>query len=178
MYAVIAIFDHKTEQTIKNIWEELMDQSISFYAYEIEDRRPHITLASYNQLNQNDFIRDMDWFYDKQISVPINFNSIGSFLNSGTLYLSPTFTKGLFELHVNHHQHFKQYNDEPNSLYLPNNWIPHCTIANRLSSTKLAEAFAYCSKRCKIINGAIKEIALIKLLDKNKAPIIFSKALK
>ena len=43
MYGVVALFDEKTENIIKVIWEELREQSISFYAYEVEDRRPHIT---------------------------------------------------------------------------------------------------------------------------------------
>lgn len=53
MYGLIALFDEKTEQIIKDIWKELKEQSISFYAYEVEDRIPHITLASYNDLNQS-----------------------------------------------------------------------------------------------------------------------------
>ena len=179
MYAVVAIFDTKTEQIIKNIWQELKKQSISCYAFEVEDRRPHITLASYNKMYINEFIREMGSFCHHQSAISINFKTIGSFLNSGTLFLSPTLTKDLFDLHLSHHKHFEKYNNNPHSLYLPNHWIPHCTIANRLPLDKLKEAFSYCSERISDINGKLVEIVLIEVLDKKKeAPTVFSKKLK
>jgi 2'-5' RNA ligase len=182
MYGVIALFDEKTEQIIKDIWKELSEKSISFYAEEVEDRRPHITIASYNDLNKSEFIRLMDKFYDDKTNVDITFSSIGSFLSSGTLFFLPTVTTELIEFHFNHHEYFKEFNDNPNSLYLPGKWIPHCTIANRLSHEKLTEAFSYCSKRKGTIHGKINKIALIELVYENnkcvKAPIIYSKTLK
>ena len=177
MYGLISIFDEFTEQLIKNIWKELKENSISSYAYEVEDRIPHITFASYNNLDITDFIEQMDVIYSNRSVIDIQFSTIGSFLNSCTLFFSPTVTKELFELHSNHHMIFERFNDNPNSLYLPGNWIPHCTIANRLSQEKLIEAFNYCSKRQSTIIGQIVKMALIDVSDKNKAPIIYSKEL-
>ncbi|MFD1851287.1 2'-5' RNA ligase family protein [Oceanobacillus bengalensis] len=178
MYGLIAIFDETTEELIKNIWKELKDNFISSYAYEVEDRKPHITLASYNNINKKDFIKQMDVTYQNQSVIDIKFNTIGSFLSSGALFFSPTTTKDLIEFHLNHHKDFESFNDNPNSLYLPNNWIPHCTIANRLSQEKLNQAFDYCSKRHRTIRGKIVEVVLIDVSDKDKAPIIYSKELK
>ncbi|MGE7924176.1 2'-5' RNA ligase family protein [Viridibacillus arvi] len=175
MYGLIAIFDEQTEQIIKDIWKELKEKSISFYAYEVEDRIPHITLASYNDLNLSYLTKQLDVYYEGKQAIDITFNTIGSFLNSGALFLSPTVTAGLIELHTNHHKNFNQFNDDPNSMYLPNRWIPHCTIANRLSPENLSKAFDYCSKRNATISGQIKEIVLINVSIKNKAPIIYSK---
>lgn len=45
MYGVVAHFDEKTEHSIKEIWKELSELSISTYAEEVPNRRPHITLA-------------------------------------------------------------------------------------------------------------------------------------
>ncbi|MFS0615631.1 2'-5' RNA ligase family protein [Lederbergia ruris] len=178
MYGLIALFDERTEQLIRDIWKELKERSISTYAYEVEDRRPHITLAIYNNIkNKTDFIKQMDVIYKNQLAIDIKFNAIGSFLKSGALFFSPTITEDLINFHSNHHKNFKRYNDDPNSLYLPDNWIPHCTIANRLSPEKLAEAFRYCSQRNSTIFGKIVELALIDGSDKSKAPIIYSKEL-
>ncbi|MFJ8064035.1 2'-5' RNA ligase family protein [Psychrobacillus sp. NPDC096426] len=177
MYGIIALFDEQTEQMITDIWKELKEKSISYYAYEVENRRPHITLASYNKIYKNEYMKLMDEFYNDKQAIDITFNAIGSFLNSGTLFFSPTVTEELFEFHANHHRNFQQFNDDPNSFYLPNSWIPHCTIANRLSSEKLLEAFDCCSKRNDIIYGKIKEVAIIKVSSSNYAPIIYSKEL-
>lgn len=47
MFAVVAHFDQKTEQAINTIWKGLSASSISDYAYEISGRKPHITIADY-----------------------------------------------------------------------------------------------------------------------------------
>lgn len=105
----------------------------------------------------------MNKFYDSRPSIDVSLSVLGTFLNSGTLFVVPTQTKQLLDFHNNHHEYFKLYNDEPNSFYLPNKWIPHCTIANRLSQDKLVEAFNYCSKNIDIVKAQISEIVLIKV---------------
>lgn len=178
MYGVIALFDDKTEKVIKEIWKDLKEKSISNYAYEVENRRPHITLASYTHIDKKTFMKQMDELYENKKDINITFSSIGSFLKSGTLFFSPIVTKELFEFHTNHHLSFNQYSDNPNSLYLPKSWIPHCTIANRLSPDKLLEAFNYCINRNDIISGKIKEVAIIEVSKPNVAPIIWSREFK
>ncbi|WP_433750828.1 2'-5' RNA ligase family protein [Falsibacillus pallidus] len=174
MYGLIALFDNITEQFIKNIWSGLKENFISSYAYEVEDRRPHITIASYNHLDVDKFISQINAKYKSQPAIDIKLSTLGSFLNSGTLFLAPTITRDLNEFHSKHHTHFQVFNDNPNSIYLPNHWIPHCTLANRLSPQKLTEAFSFCSKLCSERHGKITEIALIDVSVKSKAPIIYS----
>lgn len=178
MYGVIALFDEKTEQIIKDIWTELREKSISFYADEVVDRKPHITLASYHNLDLTKFIEQLDELYESKSEIDIKFNSIGSFLNTGILYFSPNVTKNLIEFHEEFHTRFKPFNDNPKSMYLPGEWIPHCTLANRLSLDKLAEAYNYCLYRNDTIVGKIQEIGIIEMVSKNNAPIIYSKSLK
>lgn len=174
MYGLLALFDESTETAVKGIWKALKDHSISSYAYEVEDRKPHITLASYRELDIAQFIGKMDEFYVNQRKVDISFNAIGSFLQSGTLFLSPTITSELMELHTNHHRYFSEFND-PESMYLPNSWIPHCTLANRLPAEKLQEAFVFSAKEVSSISGSINEVALIEVLGSNEISVIFSK---
>ncbi|WP_422660601.1 2'-5' RNA ligase family protein [Paenibacillus sp. EC2-1] len=178
MYGVIALFDEQTEQMIRNIWDELTERSISFYADEVVDRKPHITLASYNHFIKSDFIKQMDDFYNNAPELDISFSSIGSFLRSGALYFTPIVTRELLDFHSNHHKRFVLFNDDPESLYLPDRWIPHCTIANRLSPEKLAEGFHYCSRRNDAIYGKITEVAIIEFMDKSNVPVIYSKKLE
>jgi 2'-5' RNA ligase len=105
MYGVIALFDERTEQMIKDIWRELSEKSISFYAEEVEDRSPHITLASYKDLNCIEYIKQLDVFYENKSEIDITFKTIGTFLNSGALFFSPIVTKELLEFHSQHHKH-------------------------------------------------------------------------
>jgi hypothetical protein len=164
MYGFIGLLDCETENVIKEIWKELSSKSISFYAEEINDRKPHITIASYNNLEKNEFIHSMDRFYNSKPQVKSPFSILGTFMKSGTLFLSPINSRPLLDFHTNHHEHFKKYNDNRNSLYLPGKWIPHCTLANRLTNEKLSEAFAYCSERISTINARITEVSLIEVI--------------
>lgn len=182
MYAVVAHFDKETEMNIKKLWSDLSDRSISKYAEEIPDRRPHITIASYKDLDLDKFIPTYDEYYQSKPSVPLTLNVLGTFLNSSALFLTPTPSLKLLNFHKNHHKHFEMFNDNPNSLYLPGHWMPHCTIANRLTKDKLEEAFSFCSQSLKYIHAQIEEVAIITTVFENKsivgAPTIHSIPLK
>ncbi|WP_409250877.1 2'-5' RNA ligase family protein [Bacillus sp. SCS-153A] len=177
MYGVIAVFDDETDKAICEVWQELKEHSISFYAQEVINRIPHITLASYEYLEEDSFIKRMEEVYSAEKSVEIHFNALGSFFKSGALYLSPVFTKGLNDLHSSHHHSFTEWDAFSSSLYSPDKWIPHCTLANRLSLEKLSEAYAYCLGRFETISGKITGIALVKL-NGNTAPVIHRVQLK
>ena len=168
MYAIVAHFDQETESSIKKVWSDFSTHSISKYAEEIPNRRPHITLASYKNLNLDEFIPVFDDYYQTQKRLPLTFNVLGTFIKSSALFLTPTPTIKLLNFHTQHHHHFDDYNDNPNSLYLPDRWIPHCTIANRLSNDKVEEAITFCSKNLSIIHSYIEEIAIITTIMENK----------
>lgn len=181
MYWVIALFDKKTEQHIKNIWEYLAESRISYYLQEFKEARPHLTLAAYDELDKEDFIELMDQYYQGKHCIDVTFNTLGSFLNYPTLFLSPTMTNELSHFHSSHHSFFKPFNNKANSLYSPSKWIPHCTLANRISTDKLSEAFNFCLKRMKPIVGNLEEVALIERVSETDncvdAPIIYTKRL-
>ncbi|MGD6802802.1 2'-5' RNA ligase family protein [Rossellomorea aquimaris] len=176
MYWIAALFDEKTENEIKQIWKELSEESLSFYGEEIKNGRPHVTIASYTNMDKEQCIRKMNELYSNKKQVDICFNTLGSFLNYGTLFFSPTATKELMDLHNSHYEIFREFSEEANSLYMPNQWIPHCTLANKLPEEELAAAFQYCLKRNESINGKITAIALIELAEEQgkqmEAPII------
>ncbi|MBW3114612.1 MULTISPECIES: 2'-5' RNA ligase family protein [Bacillaceae] len=182
MYWVIALFDDATEERIREIWKELRAKDISYYEEEINDARPHLTIGSYTDLNKEEYIKSLKMFYQDDRALKVVFNTVGSFLNFGTLFLSPTVTRELLDFHTYHHDHFQTFNESANPLYLPGNWIPHCTLANKLSPEKLADGFQHCLERGYKIEAEITDIALIELVDDSKdcvdAPIVFSQSLK
>ncbi|GIN40694.1 2'-5' RNA ligase family protein [Heyndrickxia oleronia] len=168
MYGVVAHFDEESERYIKEVWKELSDQAISTYAEEVIDRRPHITFASYQRLEIDRFIPLLQSCYESSSKLPITLSSLGTFMNTGMIFLAPTPSIELLALHMKHHQMLEEFNDQPASLYLPTRWIPHCTVANRLPMDKLKEAFEYCTKRMKPIDAQMSEVALIKVVDEGR----------
>lgn len=176
MYAVVAHFDPETEFYIKTIWKELCEKSISKYVEEVPDRRPHITLADYTEIDEA-FISTFEKYYRSKAKIQVVFSTLGTFINTGALLLTPTPSKELFELHNNHHKNFNTYSN-PQSLYLPNQWIPHCTLANRLSPNKLAEAFNFCNSRMNTMHSEIVEVSIIKVVYHISVPAISKASLK
>lgn len=182
-YAFVGYLDHKTETFFQSLWKDLSDKDISQYGVETKGKRPHITIADYDNLDKNSFIRLADKFYEDKININITLNILGTFINTGTLFLAPTLSTELLDFHRKHHNSFKTFNENENSLYLPGKWIPHCTIASRLSEDKMVQAFRYCKNNIDKIHCKLNEIALIevKLNDDGvviEDRVVFSKELK
>ncbi|WP_273851952.1 2'-5' RNA ligase family protein [Guptibacillus spartinae] len=181
MFWFIALFDEETEAKVKEIWRELKEQGLSYYIDEVKDGRPHITLASYEHLDREEYIREIDTFYDRVEKMEIMFNMVSSFLNYGTIFIAPTVTKDLLAIHSAHHQHFEDFNGSVNSLYFPGQWIPHCTVANQLEPDDLANVFQYCFTEVQPFRGKIEAVALIEVKEEDEegmnAPVIYTKHL-
>ena len=163
-YALLAYFDQKTEQKIKQLWIKLNELNISDYGISMKNRRPHLTLADYADLNIETLNLMLNQYFDNQVQIPINFNGLGSFVGGNILYLAPTLTQQLVDLHKNYHERFKDFNQNPNSYYLPDCWVPHCTIASRLSHETMLQAFEYCQKNFPCTHATITEIGLIEVI--------------
>ncbi|GIP29349.1 hypothetical protein J23TS9_44790 [Paenibacillus sp. J23TS9] len=181
MYGVVLHFEQEIELMIKKIWGELSELSISNYAEEVIDRKPHITLAGYQNMNIDDFIYSFDRLFDMQSKFHLEFNVLGTFIHSGTLFLTPTPARELLDIHAKLHKELGKYPTD-SDLYLPGQWIPHCTIANRLSQDKLLEAFNYCTNNMEMITALVNEVSIIKAEYQNNkcisAPAIYTKILK
>ena len=182
-YAFVGYLDRETEVNFRGLWKDLSEQNISHYGVETKGKRPHITIADYDALDKNRFIQLADGFYEDKKKVDLTLNTIGTFIDTGTLFFAPTLSTELLDFHSNHHDYFRTFNENETSFYLPSKWSPHCTIASRLDEDKIVQAFSYCKKNIDRIHGTLCEIALVELKLNNDGvaiedTVIFSKELK
>jgi 2'-5' RNA ligase len=147
----------------KNLWRGLSENHITQYGIEPKGRRPHITIADYDSLDIAEFRELFNKFYEDKSKIDLCLNIIGSFINTGTLFLSPTLTIELLDFHRDHHEIFKAFYKNENSLYLPGRWSPHCTIASRLSEEEMIQGFGYCKTNLDKVCGKLSEVALIEI---------------
>ena len=84
----------------------------------------------------------MGIFYKGKEKVRLDFQTVGTFINTQTLFYSPSVTEELLELHSDHHRNFASFIDDEELVYLPGKWVPHCTLANRLSEEKLQNSYS------------------------------------
>jgi len=183
VYALVGYLDDETEACFRKSWEELSEKNITQYGVETKGKRPHITIADYDDLDKDRFIDLLRKFYEDKSKVDISLNILGTFINTGTLFLAPTLSTELLSFHSSYHNHFKEFNINVNSFYLPGKWGPHCTIASRLSEDNMVQAFRHCKNNLNKIHSKLNEIALleVELNDVGiaiKDTVIFSKELK
>lgn len=171
-YAFVGYFDIDTENHIRDIWAYLYDNNISDYGYLNVGRRPHITFASYQNINEDDFINMLNEFYEDKASVEINLSQIGAFLNTQTLFLAPVVNENLHLLHSSHHAKFNEFDSENGKYYKSWSWVPHTTIASRLASKEMERAHNYCLENIPMLKGRITSVALI-YVEKNAEGIFF-----
>lgn len=162
-YAFVCYLDNDTENIFRSIWNDLSKSDITQYGVENKALRPHITIADYSDLDKNRFMKLLEQFYKDKKRIEISLNVLGTFINTGTLFLAPAMSYGLNDLHRNHHNAFGMFDTNENSLYLPGKWTPHCTIASRLDANKIIRAFEYCSRAISKKTAVLTEIALTEI---------------
>lgn len=177
MYALIAILDENTEKIIKNIWQEMSDQNLSHYAYEVYNREPHITLASFETTNLKAVIEKLRIILSKYSYQPVTFNHLSTFLGSRMLTLNPVKTVELSRFHQTIHQALS-LDVEFLPLYIPQNWVPHLTLANRISEDKIALTYKYCLERCMILSSHIISVKIIKINQTGQVTTLYDYQLK
>jgi 2'-5' RNA ligase len=158
MYGILGFLDRETEEKIEKLKDGMKKACIIDYGM-----RPHVTIATHNELEVEIFKKEMEEYFLNQPAVELFFPSIGMFLNSGTLYASPTKDPSLTDFHSRYHERFMGVID-PKSLYAPAQWVPHCTIASHLTHEKLVEAFDYSVKNLEPFTARIESVELLELV--------------
>ncbi|PEY34656.1 hypothetical protein CN354_17170 [Bacillus cereus] len=161
MYAVIATFDKKFSKHVKEIREGLTD------IVHNGDLEPHITLADYHTLDLKTYRAKLERFTENIGCFPVSFSSVGTFPTNGTIFLAPTVTKGLLEVHHSFHNHFKDFQDQPHSYYVPEKWVPHCTIANRLEREQFVRVMEFVYKEFRVQTAVVESLKLIRVNYEN-----------
>ncbi|MGM9989028.1 MAG: 2'-5' RNA ligase family protein, partial [Bacillaceae bacterium] len=128
-----------------------------------ENYRPHLTLAAYPTLDLEAYFAELELYSKNRFEIPACLSTLGTFLKSSVLFLAPKPSLQLLNFHQDYHQTFSHYHCDSNSLYLPKNWIPHCTIANHLTEEQYTNTLTYCHHNIKPINATINRLSIIQL---------------
>ncbi|MBM7643000.1 2'-5' RNA ligase family protein [Streptococcus loxodontisalivarius] len=139
MYALIAIFDRDSRKQIKELWDYLNREGISDYAFQVENREPHLTIADFEFIDSTN-LQSIENFVRNVPTPTLTIAGISSFLETNIITLSIDKKQALVTWHDNFYNILSEIVDRE-SFYSPKNWLPHITIANRVSCDKLGIAF-------------------------------------
>lgn len=164
MYAIEFFFDTQMEDFVKDIWTGLKINGITSNMADIDELRPHITVAVYNSdLPIELLVRRFDTATKQMSPIDVKFDVVAAFPTSGTVFVSPTITSQLFESHRQFYYSLGEYDAFANEYYIPDSWVPHCTLAIMLNQNLLLKTLEYCLNRFNPLKGRITEIGVVKL---------------
>jgi 2'-5' RNA ligase len=141
-YAVDLNLDAQSSATVRGLWERLAARGISDFMHRVEVS-PHICLASYENADEARLIEVFAEFCEVATPLPIEFHSVGVFPQpEPVLFLAPRPSTALIERHAAFHGLADKAGLECHPYYRPANWVPHCTLAMRVTSAAVPRAFA------------------------------------
>lgn len=164
MYALELFFGSELNQYVKNSWQQLKDLHITSTMLNIQDLRPHITVAVYDQIEDlESYGKQLEEHMSEQKKFTVSFDSIATFPSTNTVFAAPTMTSELFHLHRNYYEAFQAYSKTAHAHYTPDRWNTHCTLAMHLTKLQMTRAVACCVNHFKPFQSSIESIGLVHL---------------
>ena len=160
MYLVSLYFDDKSHEKIQKLINKAASKGNNFM---IDGNvPPHITISAF-QSNKEDLVIEKLNEKMKEIkSGNIMWASVGVF-KSSVVFLAPVLNEYLHNLCVNISETVSSVDDALiNKYYLPFQWMPHTTIAKKLSREDVIPVFEAIEKNFSMFNGKAIRIALSK----------------
>ena len=109
-YAVELYFDKETENKLMYLSQRLADEKLSTKFLEWKTR-PHLTLACFNDVDENKFQNQLKEFASKHKVMPAYIASVGMFNDTRTIFASPVMNKKMFQFQAELHE-FKKTSGE------------------------------------------------------------------
>lgn len=150
-------FDDDSANRIKSIWQNI-ESSLSG-----SDMHPHISLCSVGDIDEVTLKNTVEQFCKTIKSFQLQFGLLGTFpTNEGVLFISPVITKELIDNQRLFSQMLTDAGIEVKGYYMPDKWIPHCTLDINLSEYELKEKFSLIHQEEFNIKVNIESVAVTK----------------
>ena len=161
MYLVSLYFDNKSAIKIQGFINKVASKSGNNFMTH-NNVPPHITIASFQTDEEDKIIGILDKRIKDIDRGMINWASIGIF-KSSVIFLAPVLNEYLHSLSVSIYEGISLVeNISISEHYVPFNWMPHTTIAKKLTREELMLAFQELEKSFTIFSGTVTRIELTK----------------
>ncbi len=154
--------DSVSEAAIWKLFESVSDAGLSSFMLK-SGARPHVSLALFKEIDLADFKSELKSFADKIEPFEVTFASIATFpTEEGVVFLAPIVTPKLLDVHSRFHSAFSRYRSYASDHYLPNRWVPHCTVSMDLRSDQIGRVIDVCRQAHLPISGKFERIGVIE----------------
>lgn len=160
--AIPLYFDPRTEAAIEAVWQELAVEGVAPYMAG-SGIRPHLTLAIYRDIDRHACQALLSPLIDRLDPLPVSFSCLGIFPTPApVVFLSPTVTGDLLQLHTEVNRLLGQVGDTPDPFYVPGSWVPHCTLAVEFDAALIGRAVDIARKMILPLHGWASEVCLVE----------------
>lgn len=160
-YAIELYFDSQMENQIRLFRESIYKLGIEPVLGKMDDK-PHVSLAVFSQMDPEALKKVAFEFSGAIRQFPVQLDAIGVFPTiDNVLYLTPVPTLRLLKTHQEFHRILKQKKLIPSAYYLPNHWVPHCTLEFNLPDEQLILAVQLCKQHFTPIRGWFDRLGVI-----------------
>ena len=160
-YAIVLYFDNTTNKIIGNMIERTAVLSGNSYMLDI-NIPPYVTLGCFFSDEQANLYERVESFAKGVTPFEVTFHTIGAF-EPYVLFASPIKDAYLAELNNSLHELLlDNYEPAENANYLPDRWMPHCSLAVKLDAEQFAQAKVIESEIDLPFTALVTKIALAK----------------
>ena len=162
MYHISIYFDEETTAHMQGLMEKVAHATGNKYMLEA-NVPPHITLCALECADEEALKERLEQVFGRVSSGTLQWVSVGVFL-PGVIFLQPVlnaYLQGLMEMVHNCVRELPGVKIKP--CYKPFSWLPHSTVAKKLTFGELQEAFKVLQKVFAVFEGRVVSMGLAKM---------------
>lgn len=161
-FAVEMFLDPASAGTVRRVWRELAETGVAPWMHQ-SGARPHVTLGVCDGLDVDACSRFLADFAAMNSAPAVRFSSIGVFATDpATVFLAPVTTPDLLALHTRFHHRFPDVAGTPWAYYLPNRWVPHCTLATECPPAAAPRVVEVCGAFRLPLDGRLDSVGIVE----------------
>lgn len=161
-YAIELLFDEAAETAVCSLWQSLADAGINDSMIRV-GAIPHVTLGGFadEQIDMGLVVEKLRRFAGKKRPFSLTFSYLGIFnTRPAVIYAGVTMSLTLLDTHHFYHELFAGVGQQPWGYYLPDVWVPHCTLAEGVVAVETA--VAHCQQLSLPIHTTVNRIAVVQ----------------
>ena len=161
MYLISIYFDVKTNRKIQQYIDKVAEKTGNTFMLD-GNVPPHITISAFETLNEKCAIEALEYAIEKLRKGKVEWVSVGQFFPY-VIFLEPVLNQYLYDICVCVNQELSNVASiKISPYYQPFQWLPHTTIAKKLSKEEMRIAFEVLQESFGMFEGEVVKIGLAK----------------
>jgi 2'-5' RNA ligase len=160
-YAVELYFDSQMEEQVRSFRESIYELGVEPVLGKLGDK-PHISLGVFSKVDPEKLQQITFTFAQKVERFQVQLEAVGTFSTpDNVLFITPIPTFDLLNCHREFHKLLINEKLISSRYYLPDHWVPHCTLEVNLPDEQLDLAIRLCRQNFTSIHGWFSQIGVI-----------------